>query len=141
MSVHDYETAEKLLKSNKRFKRRRLTNNTWIERSTMNANRIMLIHHKTVIITYFKDGTVIFKNDGWGSKTTRERMDDFQNKINIFSQKKKWWYCIGCEWSAKYPFYEGLIIRPDGSIDEFNEEVDSQIKSENYGHLMGRQTY
>lgn len=132
MSVHDYETANELLKSNTRFKRRKVANNTWIERGTFLEDNdvIHLILHETAILVYYKDGDIEFETNGWGSKTTRDRMNSFQKRINIYSYKKKWWYG---DFNNPKPFYDGLRVKTNGEIIVPNFE--DQVESENFGHL------
>ncbi len=136
MSVHDYETADELLKSNTRFKRRKVANNTWIQRSETYDNVIYLILHKSPILTYYKEGAVGFNTCGWPSPTTIDRMNNFQNRIHLFRNKNKWWWCKNMDFKNHCPFKDRMIVYKDGQIAE--DQFESQVEHENFGHLMGR---
>lgn len=134
MDVYDYETAEKLLESNRRFKRRKVANSTYVERSEMNEDRIKLTLHDTVILTYFKDGSILFNTGGWSSPTTLDRMNRFQKRINIYRQNNLWWADYG---KATGAFYDRMISLADGTFKFDSKEY--QVESKNFGYLMGRQ--
>jgi len=140
MSVYDYETAKKLLESNKRFKRRRLASDTHLQYG-MDEGEIVLIFHKTAILTYYKDGEIEFDTGGWSGKATKKRMNEFQRRIKVWSEKKKWWYVeMGFNnFESKKEFYNGLRIKPNGKpAFKRDPKFNFQVGSENFGHLMKR---
>lgn len=138
MDVYDYETANKLLESNKKFKRRMVANNTWIERSrTDDSNAICLILHQTAILTYYEDGDIYFDTDGWSSSTTIDRMNRFQRKIKIWRHKKLWWFVeMGLNnYMPDRPFCDRILVKSNGEV--IVPEIKDQVESKNFGYLMG----
>lgn len=67
--IENYSDAERFLAGKER---RRLTYKTDVVRISDEAIGVM--HHRTVIVTYVKDGSIVLDNGGWDSATTSNRM-------------------------------------------------------------------
>jgi hypothetical protein len=68
--------------------------------------------HNTVIIEYTKQGTIRLNTNGWKTVTTRERMNRFQDKFSIFSEKFIWFLV----YEDTYLYKDGMTLFPNGDV-------------------------
>ena len=73
--------------------------------------------HRTDILTFPKRGGVIFNTDGWKTKVTKERMNDYQHEAQII-QDKGLWYISTTGWENKkewISYFDGVKVK-DGKV-------------------------
>jgi hypothetical protein len=94
--------------------RRKLANNTYLERR--GENRIAVILHETDILTFTRDGYLYFNSGGWRTVTTKDRMNGFQKRARVYSHKGAWFVSDG-KWDAekREEFADGFKIGPRGA--------------------------
>lgn len=67
-----YAQAEQMLKGRSR---RKVLNNTDLMKSAIDGGCIVALYHGNVIAQFFEDGSRSLTNCGYGSSTTRERLN------------------------------------------------------------------
>lgn len=67
--------------------RRKIANNTWLERRGDDAIAVRL--HQTDVVTYRADGSITLDTGGWFTVTTKERMNRF-TPFGISSRRGEW---------------------------------------------------
>lgn len=92
---------------------RRVANNTWRQISEHGVERI--IFHKTAVLTVFPDGAQVLNTGGWDTVTTKDRINRFARDIGLWSERGTWYVRVH-RTGAKYPFLDGMVINPDGSV-------------------------
>ena len=72
---------------------RKVENNTYVER--LNADTISIKLHNTYIMEYRRDGSIIVRDGGYRTVTTRNRIDYFLERPWSLYQRKGYWYMTG----------------------------------------------
>ena len=67
-----YAQAERMLKGRSR---RKVLNNTDLMRSAIDGGCIVVLYHDNVIAQFFEDGSRMLTNCGYGTVSTRERLN------------------------------------------------------------------
>jgi hypothetical protein len=67
--------------------RRHIARNTWLE--VTSSGEIVLILHRTAILTFRRSGAVVYRTGGWQTITTKERLNRF-GPLYVYSQRKQW---------------------------------------------------
>lgn len=67
-----YAQAEKMLKGRSR---RKVLNNTDLMQSAIDGGCIVVLYHENVIAKFFEDGSTVLSNCGYGTVSTRERLN------------------------------------------------------------------
>ena len=67
-----YAQAEKMLKGRSR---RKVLNNTDLMQSARDGGSIVVLYHGNVIAQFFEDGCMVLTNCGYGTTSTRERLN------------------------------------------------------------------
>jgi hypothetical protein len=81
-----YEKADALLQG-RCAKRRKLANNTYLERNSFDPT-IAVVLHRTDIITLYPDGNVKLNTGGWNTVTTRDRLNRFcPDSVSVHSER------------------------------------------------------
>lgn len=129
-SISSYAEAEKACTSRgKPAARRKLANNTWVERRDAGfAVRL----HDTDVVTYYPDGSIRLDTGGWRTVTTKERINRF-SPFGISSVKGVWTVFTGVgtastrrvesrwgdynitEYGEQPLFSDGMTLVPDGA--------------------------
>lgn len=78
----NFTEAERMLGNRQR---RTILNNTTIERG--GRNRVNVVHHGSVIGAFEEDGAVMLTNAGYGSVSTRERLNAMAGRRVSFVQR------------------------------------------------------
>lgn len=117
----NYTEADALLTGRNREKRK-LANNTYLERR---GAAIAVRLHQTDIVTFSPNGVVTLTSGGWGTATTKERINQFAS--TRISQRSSIWYM-----GDGSLFYDGLQLK-DGVVlkprqTEKHESVVKDIK-------------
>jgi hypothetical protein len=86
--------------------RRKVANNTWLERHDNGDIAVRL--HATDVVVYHPDESVTLNTGGWYSVTTKERMNRFTD-FSVHSVKGEWYVNI------RNPDYVYLAYDPDNS--------------------------
>mgnify|MGYP005825807367 FL=1 len=98
---------------------RKVGNNTYLVRR---GDNIALRLHRTDVVTFQPDNSVVLDSGGWLTVTTKNRMNEV---VRVYSEKGKW-YAEGI------PYADGMVIHADGSTEgEGVEEpkADKAIKA------------
>lgn len=78
------------------------------------AGNIYYLHHRTVIMTYHKDGAFSFTPEGWSSSTTANRVHRFgPEHIHIYRCRGRWYASSG-KYHRKYQHYDRMLMVDDG---------------------------
>jgi hypothetical protein len=86
--------------------RRKLANNTYAERRGDGVIAIKL--HKTDILTFRKDETIIVNTGGWRTVTTKDRINRYLPHGHAISQHRNVWYWIKVgDWDNRTPYDDG----------------------------------
>ena len=64
-----------------------------------------VLFHQTEVVTIHADGSYTLRTDGWSTKTTKERINQY-SPVNIWQEKHIWYIQKGIE------FYDGMKIIP-----------------------------
>lgn len=107
----NYETLSNQLKNRNR---RKLANNTYLEKFSSGALAIRL--HDTNIIIYKPDGTVIVNTGGWHTSTTKERLNRYLDPIRIYQERGLWYWYGHNQGKGKMLFTDGDTIKDGGII-------------------------
>lgn len=82
----------------KRLDRKKIQNNTWLERNRFGQEEVIrLVLHNTAILTWLPDGTIILKANGWQTVTTKQRLNAYAGPVSVFTGVHKprayncWW--------------------------------------------------
>ena len=67
-----YAQAERMLKGRSR---RKVLNNTDLMQSAIDGGCIVVLYHENVIAKFFEDGSTVLSNCGYGTVSTRERLN------------------------------------------------------------------
>lgn len=124
----NYSDADAKLTGRNR-ERRKLANNTYLERRAENAIAVRL--HSTDILTYHADDSVTLNSGGWRTVTTKARMNDYIGHGLRISQERGQWYIWDYAQRKDVAVYaDGMTIRADGTLDgaESIESAKDAIK-------------
>jgi len=99
--------------------RRKIANNTWAERR---GDAVAVRLHDTDILTFHRDGRIVFDTGGWFTVTTKERMNRY-TPAHIWSEQGVWF--VNGE-----PYADGCTLHPDGTLTGTAEQsaLDRQKK-------------
>jgi hypothetical protein len=67
--------------------RKKVDNNTYLERIDLNTIGLRL--HRTYVVVYKLDGSIVLNSGGWLTRTTKERMTTY-SPYHIFQKKHIW---------------------------------------------------
>lgn len=82
------------------------------------AGNIYYLHHRTVIMTYYKDGAFSFTPEGWSSSTTANRVHRFGPEgLTIYRNRGRWFVCTG-KYHRKYSHYDLVLMVDNGFITD-----------------------
>ena len=125
-------TAE-LSKGRPKGQRRKINNNTYLERRDVNTVALKL--HDTDIVTYHEDGTVVLDTGGWKTLTTRDRMrTGLPEGFSMRQEKGQWFIVKGDPWdpsAQRWLFVDGMMIKDEevyGGIRADKEIMKAQMK-------------
>lgn len=122
MDIQCYEDARQLIEDTpygRRHGRRKLANNTYLERRGDNGAPAYAVKlHATDVVTYHPDGRIVFDSGGWHTLTTRNRISRF-SPCDAYSDRGITFISRGHGWSAdreRYPLADGMTLHPDGTM-------------------------
>jgi len=122
-----YRDAAKVLAQGRNRDRRKLANNTWLERRqsfVSGVERIAVRLHQTDVVVYRSDGSTKLDSGGWRTVTTKDRINRFGPKgVRVWSDKGEWYVyrtgnthgCYGVP-RKRTPFADGVVIGPRGGV-------------------------
>lgn len=113
--VTSYREAREFLGSRDR---RKLANNTYLERRDENTIAVRL--HATDVVT-FRPQSVEINTGGWFTVTTKNRINRF-SPIHIYSERRRWLLYLNKSEDVPYPnwesqgyiYYDGIRVTNDG---------------------------
>lgn len=118
-----YEEARSMMER-ARNGRRKLENNTWLERRTTNAPKDRTYKsayavrlHDTDVVTLHPDGSYTLNSGGWRTVTTKDRINRYAPGV-ISSDRGTWYYYpkLG-RWDLKFPFADGMRVWANGQVE------------------------
>ena len=107
MECKNYKQAQALL-TGRCKNRRKLANNTYLERRSW--NRIAVRLHNTDVVTYIPGGRARLDSGGWETVTTKDRINRF-SFVTLWQEKNVWYVAKPGE---KKFFYNGMTIDEHG---------------------------
>jgi hypothetical protein len=144
----NYAEASALLqrgRGGQEWRRRKLKNNTYLERVNKDGTIGVLLHN-THVVTFSPDGKVTLNTDGWRTVTTKDRINDYLPEGWGLYQDSKVWYLYppdeptqeekaSHDWRSQWErrqarrvvFEDGLAILPDGSVTGAGSEPDPKL--------------
>ncbi len=89
--------------------------------------------HETDVVMVDPDGTITLNTGGFLTPTTKLRLNDaLPSGMGIYAEKGVWWLCAnGQAWdkdAERYPFADGMQVKPDGTILGSDPELPGRIK-------------
>lgn len=109
-----YAAADALL-TGRNSQRRKIANNTWLERRPDGSIAARL--HDTDVVTWTTDGRVEFRTGGWNTVTTRERFNRYAPEGLGFGTIKRVLYAYAGSWDNKITASEGMSVRRSDVTD------------------------
>lgn len=105
--VHSYFSAQTAYHDAHRGRGRgKLANNTYIVQDEGGAYCIVL--HRTRIVCYRPDGSIVLNSGGFRTTTTKARMNEvLPPGISVWQKRYDWFVTVGGE---TIPFYDGMIV-------------------------------
>lgn len=104
-----FESCTNLIKNRETKK---LANNTYLKKENGN---FVVTFHETGIVTVLPDDSLILTTDGYRTKTTKIRLNEYIG--NRIYQKNSIWYITGNNTSDDgIPFYDGITIDKNGNL-------------------------
>lgn len=139
----NYQEASALLqrgRGGKEWERRKLANNTYLERVPGGA-AIGVRLHSTYVVTLAPDGSVTLNSGGWLTLTTKDRINSYLPYGWGLYQDEKVWYLYppaarssgvaGDYWGSRKErrlvFADGMTIFPDGRVTGAGEAPDPKL--------------
>lgn len=105
--ARDFRSANASLQG-RNAQRRKVGNNTYLVRR---GACIAVQLHDTDVVTYFPDGRVMLNTGGWGTVTTRDRINTFA-PVRMHTER-------GVQWVASkgkvYRYQDGIMFGPRGA--------------------------
>ena len=95
--------------------RRKLANNTYLIRRD---DRIAVRLYETDIIAFFeRGGSMYLHSGGFRTVTTKDRMNRFQGRVRVFTERGVWYVSRGqaTGWK-KVPYTDGFKVGPRGGL-------------------------
>ena len=83
-----------------------IVKNNTIEYWKEDGSRVIRLHH-TDILTFNPDNTITFNTDGWETISTKSRMNEYQNKVNIYQKNHKWYVSTK---DGDMEYHDGITI-------------------------------
>lgn len=111
-SAGDYKKADVIKKwGDTLLKASKVANNTW--RLDL-IGAVVIVFHKTIILTIWPSGAVTVDTGGWQTVTTKDRINRFQNLFRVSSDRGEWFVYVR---GHKLPFSDGMTISPPNCAD------------------------
>lgn len=85
-TIKSYADADEIL-TGRCKQRRKIGNNTWLERVLETAIAVRL--HQTDIVVYYSDGSILLDTGGWMTVTTKARINEF-SPFGVSSTRGEW---------------------------------------------------
>ena len=119
-TIKSYTDADEIL-TGRCKDRRKITNNTWLERRGPDEIAVRL--HATDVVTYYADGSIRLNTGGWFTVTTKARINEF-SPFSVSSNRGEWNVSIrnpnyvdhftgdyrdNPYWADSRPFRDGMI--------------------------------
>jgi len=117
--IIDYETAFDYLKETNRLERK-VANNTRIRMHDIGS--IILKYHDSDILIYRLNGSILFNSCGFRTRTTKDRLNGFQNLIYIYQHDFDWHVssskikAVQQDADGCVDFFDGMIVSREGEI-------------------------
>lgn len=107
-----------------RYGRRKLENNTWLERRQSDAPKdgtyqsdYAVRLHNTDVVTLHPDDSYTLNSGGWRTVTTKDRINRYSPGC-VYSERGQWYYLPKPgSWDMRYPFADGMRAYPNGKVD------------------------
>lgn len=123
----DYTKADSMLQG-RNHSSRKIGNNTYLIR---HDSFIAIKLHNTEIIKYYPDNRIILDTEGWTTVTTKARMNEYLDKVSIWQERSVWYISNRGEWTKRTAYYDGMEIKPDGTLEPDPDYVDTkQLKKD-----------
>jgi hypothetical protein len=107
--MQSYTEADTVL-TGRCHERRKVANNTWLERRPNGDIGVRL--HETDVVTYSPDGSITLDTGGWFTVTTKARINEFTPFV-VGSNRGEWYVCTPGDWDNTVPFRNHMTWHPD----------------------------
>ena len=114
-----YQEADALLQGRCR-ERRKLENNTYLERKTYPRDATAVRLHRTDVLTFYQDGRIEIDTGGWNTVTTRDRMNRYlPNPWRVGSERGTLvlYRMRPLAWQPVSTVSRNALIKSDGQIE------------------------
>jgi len=115
---------------------KKIGNNTYAERRE--PGKIAIRLHKTDVVTYYEDGSIVLRNGGFRTPTTKDRINE-HSPVRLSQHKSVWTFVWGFK---TYTFKEGVTLKPDCTVEgeaevaDILEEVELLKEIAKFGKLV-----
>jgi len=113
----NYQTANKFLTEPRNKASKKIANNTCLVRESQDEIAVKL--HDTNVVTFHKDGSIVLNSGGWKTVTTKSRINQYNDKVNI-GQVNSVWY-VHFNRDGRYYGKSELIFQDGMKISEAGE--------------------
>jgi hypothetical protein len=145
-SVGSFTEAAGVLKKRETKK---VANNTYVVR-TDSEDTLALLYHRTKIIYWNADGSIVLNSGGWQTYSTKERLNSFSPQgfyrdgewvgfaIQVWQQLGNWYVSIRTESGIRrtVPFHDHMQIFPQGCVQVDGEPIpDADVEGDRRTYL------
>lgn len=126
------KTKKEIMEGVPHVSAKKVANNT-VEYVREDGTRVIRLH-LTDIVEILPCGTIRLNSGGFKTVTTKERIERYLPKgMRLWSEKGIWWigkpsWMQGNEEEPTYPFKDGMIIKPDGTVGGTSESEAKKAK-------------
>lgn len=105
---------------------RKLKNNTYLQRRGEN---IAVRLHSTDVVTFRPDGRVIYDTGGWGTITTKQRMNEFGLRwVNVFSDRGVLYAHGPGDGTNRVSFRQTFTVEDGGKVIPDEEDAGAKVR-------------
>lgn len=104
--------------------RGKIGHNTFIETNVSGGGGYSIILHRTPIVTYRPDGSIVLNSGGYRTVTTKARMNEvLPDSIRVYQQRHDWF--VTTPWDRR-PFHDGMVIQQEGGVQSVRNSPEEQ---------------
>lgn len=78
-----------------------------------------LRYHDTNVVTIKKNGDITLDSGGWQTRTTKDRINNYQGVVSVYSDKGMW--KVG-----GFTFVDGISFAPDGTLKSSTQATERE---------------
>jgi hypothetical protein len=106
-----FDEAAAILTGGRDKDSRKIANNTTLERLGPDAIAVRL--HRTDVVVFYADGSVVFRTGGWNTSTTRARLNTYApSHLSFFTRQRALYYVDLIDGGEPRRMTEGMRFDP-----------------------------